>query len=125
MGRLLTQPLAHCVDRPGDGRPEPIQGRALLGLIFVSWVPGERQNASKEAVMTDRPTTEPPIGVPEADLLEQRATIDWPELPVDQVTVPGLVTDRMAAEGDLLEQAQAAGAGADDDRPHDSPALRE
>ena len=88
MGRLLTQPLAHCVDRPGDGRPEPIQGRALLGLIFVSWVPGERQNASKEAVMTDRPTTEPPIGVPEADLLEQRATIDWPELPVDQVTVP-------------------------------------
>ena len=125
MGRLLTQPLAHCVDRPGDGRPEPIQGRALLGLIFVSWVPGERQNASKEAVMTDRPTTEPPIGVPEADLLEQRATIDWPELPVDQVTVPGLVTDRMAAEGDLLEQAQAAGAGADDDRPHDSQALRE
>jgi len=125
MGRLLTQPLAHCVDRPGDGRPEPIQGRALLGLIFVSWVPGERQNASKEAVMTDRPTTEPPIGVPEADLLEQRATIDWPELPVDQVTVPGLVTDRMAAEGDLLEQAQAAGAGADDDRRHDSPALRE
>jgi len=125
MGRLLTQPLAHCVDRPGDGRPEPIQGRALLGLIFVSWVPGERQNASKEAVMTDRPTTEPPIGVLEADLLEQRATIDWPELPVDQVTVPGLVTDRMAAEGDLLEQAQAAGAGADDDRPHDSPALRE
>ena len=125
MGRLLTQPLAHCVDRPGDGRPEPIQGRALLGLIFVSWVPGERQNASKEAVLTDRPTTEPPIGVPEADLLEQRATIDWPELPVDQVTVPGLVTDRMAAEGDLLEQAQAAGAGADDDRPHDSPALRE
>jgi hypothetical protein len=125
MGRLLTQPLAHCVGRPGDGRPEPIQGRALLGLIFVSWVPGERQNASKEAVMTDRPTTEPPIGVPEADLLEQRATIDWPELPVDQVTVPGLVTDRMAAEGDLLEQAQAAGAGADDDRPHDSPALRE
>ena len=125
MGRLLTQPLAHCVDRPGDGRPEPIQGRALLGLIFVSWVPGERQNASKEAVLTDRPTTEPPIGVPEADLLEQRATIDWPELPVDQVTVPGLVTDRMAAEGDLLEQAQAAGAGADDDRPHDSQALRE
>lgn len=125
MGRLLTQPLAHCVDRPGDGRPEPIQGRALLGLIFVSWVPGERQNASKEAVMTDRPTTEPPIGVPEADLLEQRATIDWPELPVDQVTVPGLVPDRMAAEGDLLEQAQAAGAGAEDDRPHDSPAPRE
>jgi hypothetical protein len=83
------------------------------------------QNASKEAVMTDRPTTELPIGVPEADLLEQLATIDWPELPEDQVTVPGLVTDRMAAEGDLLEQAQAAGAGAEDDRPHDSPALRE
>jgi len=76
--------------------------------------------------MTDRPTAELPIGVPEADLLEQRATIDWPELPEDEVTaVPGLVTDRMADDGDLLEQAQAAGAGADDDRPHDSQALRE
>jgi hypothetical protein len=95
-------------------------------LVVVSWVPGETQNASKEPVMTDRPTAELPIGVPEADLLEQWATIDWPELPEDEVTaVPGLVTDRMAAEGDLLEQAQAAGAGADDDRPHDPPALRE
>ena len=76
--------------------------------------------------MTDRPTAELHIVVTQADLLEQLATIDWPELHEDEVTAfPGLVTDRMADDGDLLEQAQAAGAGADDDRPHDSQALRE
>ena len=76
--------------------------------------------------MTDPPTAGLPIGVPEADLLEQRATIDWPELPEDEgTTFPGGVTDTMADEGDLLEQAQAAGTTTDDDRPYDSPSQRE
>lgn len=77
--------------------------------------------------MTDPPTAELPIGVPEADLLEQQTAIDRAEPPEDAVaTVPGRVMDRIADEGDLLEQAQAAGAGADDDdHPHDSPARRE
>lgn len=70
----------------------------------------------KEAIMTDPPTHGLPTAVPEADLLEQRATIDWPELLPDEVpAAPLRVTDRMADEGDLLEQAQAAGAFADDD----------
>ena len=77
--------------------------------------------------MTDPRTAELPTGVPEADLLEQRATIDWVELPPEEVTaVPGLVIDRNADEGDVLEQAQTAGTFADDDdHPHDSPAPRE
>ena len=77
--------------------------------------------------MTDPLSAELPTGVPEADLLEQRTTTDWAELPPDAVTaVPGPVTDRNADEGDLLEQAQAAGTFADDDdHPHDSPAPRE
>ena len=77
--------------------------------------------------MTDPLTAELPTGVPEADLLEQRAITDWSELPPDAVTaVPGLVIDGNADEGDLLEQAQAVGTFADDDdHPHDSPALRE
>jgi hypothetical protein len=77
--------------------------------------------------MTNPLTAGLPMGVPEADLLEQRATIVWPEVPPDEVTgVPRRFTDSSADEGDLLEQAQAAGAFADDDdHPHDSPAPRE
>ena len=65
---------------------------------------------SEEVVMADPPAAELPIGVPEADLLEQRATIDSPEPPEDEIaTSPGRVTDTMADEGDLLEQAQTVG----------------
>jgi hypothetical protein len=76
--------------------------------------------------MTDPPTAELPTGVPEADLLEQRATTDWLEFQEEVTAVPERVTDRMVDESDLLEQTQPAGAWADDDdHPHDSPALRE
>jgi hypothetical protein len=81
---------------------------------------------SEEVVMADSPAAELPIGVPEADLLEQRATIDSPEPPEDEIaTSPGRVTDTMADEGDLLEQAQAVGTTADDDRPYEPPSLQE
>ncbi len=77
--------------------------------------------------MTDPSTADLPLGVPEADLLEQRAPIDWPELRPDEATaVPERVTDKIVDEGDLLEQARPAGACADDDgHPHDSSGLRE
>jgi hypothetical protein len=57
--------------------------------------------------------------------LEQRATIDWPDHPRMRNDLPGRVTNTMADVGDLLEQAQAAGTTADDDRPYDSPSQRE
>ena len=77
--------------------------------------------------MTDPTTTaDLPIGASEADVLEQRATIDGPERPEDAATaVAGRVTDTIADEGDLLEQAQSAGPATDDDHPHDPPAPRE
>ena len=70
--------------------------------------------------MTDPTTTaDLPIGASEADVLEQRATIDWPERPEDPGTAAhGRVTDTIADEGDLLEQTQIAGPGVDDEYPH-------
>jgi len=69
--------------------------------------------------MTDPPTAELPIGAPEADVLEQLGTIDWPERPEDTGTAGlGRVTDTIADEGDLLEQTKIAGVGVDEDYPH-------
>ena len=74
--------------------------------------------------MTDPPAVEVPIGAPEADMLEQRVTIDWPERPADPVAAsPGSVTDTDADEADLLEQTQVAGLDVDDDYPRPGRAF--
>jgi len=75
--------------------------------------------------MTESPTADAPIDVPEADLLEQRTA--WHESPEDAVSGTAgpviAVSDSTADEGDLLEQAQAAVSGPDDDEhPYDAPA---
>jgi len=75
--------------------------------------------------MTESPTADAPIDVPEADLLEQRTA--WQESPEDAVSDAAgpviAVSDSTADEGDLLEQAQAAVSGPDDDEhPYDAPA---
>ena len=65
-----------------------------------------------------------PVDVAEADLLEQQ--IPWQEPPEDPETSAAesslAVADRSADEGDLLEQAQAAVTGPDDDdHPYGEP----
>lgn len=65
-----------------------------------------------------------PVDVAGADLLEQQ--IPWQEPPEDPVTSAAdsslAVVDRSADEGDLLEQAQAAVPGQDDDdHPYGEP----
>jgi hypothetical protein len=67
--------------------------------------------------MIEPPTAEAPIEVPEADLLEQQTP--WQEVSEEDAatngTPPPAVTDRVADEGDVLEQAHAVAAGPDDD----------
>jgi hypothetical protein len=73
--------------------------------------------------MTEPPTADSPIDVPEADLLEQR--IPWQVLPEEATTdgpAPLAVTERVADEGDLVEQARAVVPGLDDDdHPYGAP----
>ena len=76
--------------------------------------------------MTDPPTAGAAHRGPGSDLLEQRATIDWPELPEDEVTAvpPGWSPTGWPPKA-IYSSRHRQQAGADDDRPHDPPALRE
>jgi len=72
--------------------------------------------------MTEPSKADAPVDVPEADLLEQQ--VPWQNSPEEALIGSDLetLTDRTADEGDLLEQAQLAAQGPDDDdHPYGAP----